>query len=290
MRPLGLLAPLILVITSIAGCDNDAPPTTAGPSPVPPAPSVTLAAVELDGFVVGGQPSEGRVALSAPAPEGGLAVSLSASDAAVTLPSSISVPAGALAASFRIATSRVTKTIEVTITAQAGEVRRSASIRVRVDPASIRPTANYTIGFAALTESGARVTSHAEFGFAVTTVSAEWSALGYGNPRPSIQYTSPPGVTTTGEVRITADGAPFWFASVDLYSSTTRIPHVFEGSLDSEPVYTVVDVLGNTFGNFVRVRNPHVDQPIDALVIRLSNPAAPCCRNPVGIDNVVLSR
>lgn len=290
MRPTGLLASLILVLTSVAGCGTDAPPTTAGPSPVPAPPSVTLAAVELDGFVVGGQPTEGRIRLSAPASDGGLVVSLSASDAAIALPSSLSVPAGALAANFRISTSRVTKTVEVTITAQAGEVRRSASIRVRVDPAFIRPTANYTIGFASLTESGAGVTSHAEFGFAVTTVAGEWSALGYGNPRPSIQYTSAPGVTTTGEVRITADGAPFWFASVDLYSSTTRIPYVFEGFLDSEPVFTVLDVLGNTFGSFVRVRNPHVDKPVDAVVIRLSNPAAPCCRNPVGIDNVVLSR
>jgi hypothetical protein len=163
-------------------------------------------------------------------------------------------------------------------------------MRVRVDAVSIRPTANYTLGFAALTESGAPVTSHAEFGFGVAILSAEWTALGYGNPRPSISYTSPGGVTTTGEIRITADGAPFWFTSVDLYSSTTRIPHVFEGFLDSEPVYTVLDVLGNTFGSFVRVRNPHADKPIDALVIRLSNPAAQCCRNPVGIDNVVLSR
>ena len=101
---------------------------------------------------------------------------------------------------------------------------------------------------------------------------------------------SPPGVTTTGEIRVTAAGAPFWLSSADLYSSTTRIPYVIDGFLSSQPVFTVVNMLGNTFGNFVRIPNPSADMPIDALLIRLSNPAAPCCANPMGVDNLMLSR
>ena len=85
-------------------------------------------------------------------------------------------------------------------------------------------------------------------------------------------------------------GAPFWLNSVDFYSSTTQIPYVIEGFLSGEPAYTVVTVLPNTFGRFVRTENPSDHVAVDELVIRLSNPAAPCCGNPMGIDNIVLSR
>jgi hypothetical protein len=30
--------------------------------------------------------------------------------------------------------------------------------------------------------------------------------------------------------------------------------------------------------------------PIDSLLISLTNNAAPCCRNPMGLDNIVMAR
>ena len=94
----------------------------------------------------------------------------------------------------------------------------------------------------------------------------------------------------TGELRVTAGGAPFWLNSIDVYSSTTKIPYVIEGFLNSELMFSVVDVVGNTFGAFARRSNPKADVPVKEIRIRLSNPSAPCCGNPMGVDNIVVSR
>jgi hypothetical protein len=203
----------------------------------------------------------------------------------------VTVPAGATTATFDVTTTRVSITTDVAITAQAGGVTRTSSLRLRIDPTGLRPSVNYTIGFAGLRDNRAAVPTYTESGFTVSAVSADWMAITtYGNPLPSLQFMSAPGITTTGEIRITAGGAPFWLVSVDYYSSTTRIPSVTEGTLSSEPMFTVVNVLGNTFGAFARAPNPHANVPVDAVVIRLSNPAAPCCGNPMGVDNIVLNR
>jgi len=254
-------------------------------------PTITLAKLEVDPSVTGGQTARGTATLSGAAPQNGLEITLAADNATVTVPSLLTIPAGETSGTFEIATRRVTTTTDVTIAAQAGAVRRTASLRVRIDPASVRPTASYTIGFSGLHESRATFTTYVEFGFTISSVSGDWvTSTTYGNPQPFIQFTSPAGATTTGEISITADGMPFWLRSVDLYSSTTRIPYVIEGFLSSEPTFTVIDVLGNTFGNFARTPNPRADVPVDHLRIRLSNPSATCCSNPMGLDNIVLNR
>jgi hypothetical protein len=161
----------------------------------------------------------------------------------------------------------------------------------RIDPSTIKPSITYTIGFSSLRENRAPFTGHAESGFDVSAVSAQWMALTtYGNPQPFVEFSGPAGVTTTGELRITAGGSPFWFNSIDLYSSTTKIPYVIEGFLNSDQIYASVDVIGNTFGAFARRSNPNADMAVQEIRIRLSNPSAPCCSNPMGVDNIVVSR
>jgi len=161
----------------------------------------------------------------------------------------------------------------------------------RIDPSTVKPSIAYTIGFSSLRENRAPFTGHAESGFDVSVVSAQWMALTtYGNPQPFVEFSGPAGVTTTGELRITAGGAPFWFNSIDLYSSTTKIPYVIEGFLNSDQIYASVDVIGNTFGAFARRSNPNADMAVQEIRIRLSNPSAPCCSNPMGVDNIVVSR
>ena len=161
----------------------------------------------------------------------------------------------------------------------------------RIDPSTIKPSITYTIGFSSLRENRAPFTGHTESGFDVSAVSAQWMALTtYGNPQPFVEFSGPAGVTTTGELRITAGGAPFWFKSIDLYSSTTKIPYVIEGFLNSDQIYASVDVIGNTFGAFARRSNPNADMAVQEIRIRLSNPSAPCCSNPMGVDNIVVSR
>ncbi len=166
-----------------------------------------------------------------------------------------------------------------------------AAATPRVDPSTIKPSTTYTIGFSSLRENRTPFTVHAESGFDLSVVSADWIALTtYGNPQPFVEFYGPVGVTTTGELRVTAGGAPFWFNSIDLYSSTTKIPYVIEGFLNSDQTYAVVDVIGNTFGAFARRSNPKADMAVQEIRIRLSNPSAPCCSNPMGVDNIVVSR
>ena len=205
----------------------------------------------------------------------------------------MTIPAGATTATFDLATTRVATTTEVTITAQAGGVTRTALLRLRIDPTGLTPSANYTIGFSGLRENRAVVTTYTESGFTITPVSAQWVGITtYGNPLPSLQFFAPAGSTVTGEFEVSAAGAPFWLRSIDLYSSVTRIPYVVEGFLSGEPIFTQLEVLGNTFGNFVRVANSRAELPVDRLHIRLSNPlpGATGGSNPMGVDNIVLNR
>lgn len=144
--------------------------------------------------------------------------------------------------------------------------------------------------FSGLTEHGAPVSTYTEGNLTLTTTSADWQALtNFGASTISaIVFYSAGGVTTDGEVTLTARGKHFSFNQVDLYSSTTAIPYVFEGKLDGKTVFSTGDTQGSTFGNFVTVHNPRSTDEIDTLIIRLSNSAAPCCRNPMGLDNIVL--
>jgi len=163
--------------------------------------------------------------------------------------------------------------------------------RLQVDPATLTPTTSYTISFSALRENKVPLTTHLESGFTVAAVSGNWIALTtYGNPQPFIEFNSAAGTTVTGEVRVTAGGSPFWLNSVDFYSSTTKIPYVIEGFLSGDQRFTVVDVIGNTFGAFARRPNPNADLVVDEVRLRLSNPSAPCCGNPMGIDNIAVSK
>jgi hypothetical protein len=112
----------------------------------------------------------------------------------------------------------------------------------------------------------------------------------YGNPAPFIEFSAPGGTTTTGEIRVSAGGAPFGFYSVDLYASTTPIPYTIVGSRNSSPVFTLKDTVPNTLGRFRTVANPNPALVVDAISIVLTNAAAQCCANPMGLDTIVLTR
>jgi hypothetical protein len=282
----------VWLLVAIAACGEPSSPSSPSPSPAPLSTGVTLSTLEVDPSVLGGQTARATVTLSAPAPADGVAISISASGAAATVPVLLTVPAGATTATFDVATTPVAITKDVTITAQAGGVTRTASLRLRIDPTSLKPSANYTIGFSGLRDNRAAAPTYTESGFTVSQVSAQWVGITtYGNPLPSLQFFASGG-TVTGELRIAAGGVPFWLRSIDFYSSVTRIPYVIEGFLSGEAAFIQLEVLGNTFGNFVRVTNARADLPVDVLLIRLSNPIPPGVSgtNPMGVDNVVLNR
>jgi WD40 repeat protein len=93
----------------------------------------------------GGDNSTGTVTFSGPAPTGGLVVSLSCSDASVTVPKTVTVPAGQASATFLVSTTAATAEKSVTITATNGGVVEKATltitaaalVSVSLNPASV---------------------------------------------------------------------------------------------------------------------------------------------------------
>ncbi|MDT4960095.1 MAG: hypothetical protein QOD31_3894 [Pseudonocardiales bacterium] len=85
--------------------------------------------------VTGGASSTGTVTLTTPAPSGGTAVSLTSSNAAVSVPTSVTVPAGQATASFTASTNTVSTQTAVTVTATAAGISRTATLTVN-PPAS----------------------------------------------------------------------------------------------------------------------------------------------------------
>ena len=70
--------------------------------------------------VIGGSSSTGTVAVTAPAPPGGLVVSLTTNNAAVQVPTTVSIAAGDTTATFPIATLRVSTPQSLTLSATLG--------------------------------------------------------------------------------------------------------------------------------------------------------------------------
>ena len=157
-------------------------------------------------------------------------------------------------------------------------------------PSAVTPK-NLTLTFSGLTANAGPITIYTESGFSVSASPDIWVAsTTYGSPAPFIQFRAA-ATTVTGQVQVFAPGnATFSFKSVDLYSSTTPIPYTITGLRNEIAVFTVSDTVPNTFGNFKTVVNSHGTDVIDLLIIRLSNPAAACCSNPMGLDNISLAQ
>jgi len=153
------------------------------------------------------------------------------------------------------------------------------------------PTINCTIGFDGFTVHGAGYSGHGDCGLKITATLGNWHvSTTYGAPAPFVQFVTPAGITEHGEITVHSSDGPFTFTSVDLYSSVTKIPWAFTGELGGATVFTASDTQPNTFGAFVTVHNPHPAASIDVLRIRLTNPAPPCCTNPMGLDNIRVVR
>jgi hypothetical protein len=92
----------------------------------------TLSSLKLNpSKVVGGNPSTGTVTLSGTAPPTGMTIQLSSNRTTVaTVPSSVTVAAGATAAIFPVTTNRVRSTTNVTISGTSAGVTKSAVLSV----------------------------------------------------------------------------------------------------------------------------------------------------------------
>jgi hypothetical protein len=117
---------LVSVSASYAGVTKT---TTVTVNPSAP---VALSAVTLNPTSLrGGGSVAGTVTLSAPAPAGGVTVTLASSKPAIApAPASVVVAAGATSKGFAIATTRPSRNASVTITASYGGVTKTASLTV----------------------------------------------------------------------------------------------------------------------------------------------------------------
>lgn len=127
-------AVLVAVLLFLYSCGGGSGSQNTAPAPGGPAvSSLTL----NPSSVPGGNPSTGRVILSAPAPVGGAVVTLSSGNTAVaTVPPSLTVPAGSSAAAFQVTTMVPANTAQVTISAASGGAAETASLTVTPQQAS----------------------------------------------------------------------------------------------------------------------------------------------------------
>lgn len=102
-----------------------APPADPAPAPVPAGPQALTELKVSPEAVMGGQSASGTVTLAGPAPAGGQVVTLSSTNAAATVPASVTVAAGTRTATFSIATRVVSVPVEglVRASTSAGEPR-----------------------------------------------------------------------------------------------------------------------------------------------------------------------
>jgi hypothetical protein len=118
---------------------------TVTPQPPPGGPTLTSLSFNPN-QVVGGSPSVGVVTLSRPAPNGGALVTLTSSNpAVVTVPPSVTIPAGATGASFPTTTSSVTAPAKVTVEASYAGVKQNGSLTVTPPLPPGTPAGTYTL-------------------------------------------------------------------------------------------------------------------------------------------------
>ena len=127
--------------------------TPAAPAPAP----LSLTAVSLSpATVVGGNPVQGTVTLSAAAPAATV-VTLASSNAAATVPASVTVAAGASSASFTVTTGTVNATMSAIISGTFNGVTRSSTLTINPVTAPPPPSTDTVRITRAEFDSGKRV-------------------------------------------------------------------------------------------------------------------------------------
>jgi len=118
----------VTISAAYAGVSRSAS-LTVQPVP-PPAPTLTSVTLNPTSVVGGLQTSRGTVTLSAPAPVGGVQVTLSSSNGAASVPASVFIPAGASSATFTVNTSSVLISTSATVSARYNGTTRTATLGV----------------------------------------------------------------------------------------------------------------------------------------------------------------
>ena len=128
--------------------------------------------------VTGGTSSQGTLTLSSPAPSGGTVVTLSSSNPSiVSLPSSVTVPAGSSGTTFLVTTTPVSLSAAVTITGSYGGATQDVSITVQPPSLSGLALNPATVTGGTASQGTVTLSSPAPSGGTVVTLSSSKTAL-----------------------------------------------------------------------------------------------------------------
>jgi hypothetical protein len=160
--------------------------------------------------VTGGSATQGSVSLAAGAAAGGVVVSLKSSNPSLAgVPSSVAIPAGAVEATFPVATASVGSASAVTLNALAGNVQRSARLTLNPPAAAASDSVTvtrveYVVSKRQLHIEATSTNASATMSAFVTSTGATIGRLtnvGGGNYRADFSYPTNPGnvtVTSSG--------------------------------------------------------------------------------------------
>jgi hypothetical protein len=190
--------------------------------------SLSLSSLSLNPTsVTGGNSSTGTVTLSGPAPTGGAQVTLSSSNTtAASVPSSVTVAAGATSATFTVSTSAVAASTSVTISAAYGGATRSASL-------TVTPVAPPAPALSSLTLNPASVVGGMQSSTGTVTLSGPAPA---GGAQVALSSSNPGAASVPSSVIVPAGATSTTFTvstSAVIASSTVTISATYGGATRS---------------------------------------------------------
>jgi Abnormal spindle-like microcephaly-assoc'd, ASPM-SPD-2-Hydin len=218
----GILACFLFALAPL-GCGTAVNSSTATGTPV----AAALSALSCTNASMTQSGSDScTVTLTASAGSGGLSVSLMSSNAAVTVPATVVVPANAASAAFTATVSSVTAAQAVTLTATAGRVSKTFALQLNAAVAGSQLTispASLAFGDVTLnTASTLPVTLTSSGMEAVTINSGTLTGSGYTMSGATFPVTLNPGLAVTLQVMFdpTAAGAAAGQLTIQSNSST----------------------------------------------------------------------
>jgi hypothetical protein len=218
-----------LTVTSDSTTDGTATVGLSGTGLVAAAPA--LSGLACSYAVTGPGTDPCSVSLASAAPSGGITVNLSSSNTAVTVPTSVTIAAGATSASFSATISAASGSQAVVLTASTGGTPEAFDLQVEVAaPAMSLSATSLAFGNAAINAPVAQTLTLTSTGAAAITISsATLTGTGFSVSAAALPITLTPGQSTaitvqfdpttagaaTGQLTLTSDAAN---------GSTTAIP------------------------------------------------------------------
>ncbi len=208
--------------------------------------------------VVGGNNSTGTVTLAGAAPTGGLSVSLSSNNGNVTVPSSVTVAAGATSANFTATTHTVTGTFGVQVTASITNDSVAGTLTLTTTPSVASLTISPTSVMGGTNATGTVSLS------AVAPQGGTLVSLSSSNPSAA---TVPSSVTVPGG----QSSANFTVTSIPVQGDTSVTITATYGSNNLMASLTVVGAILSTFT--ISPTTAHSGAPVQ-FTVTLTGPAA----------------